>query len=277
MPWCPICKTEYENELLCPDCSVDLMNGNPSDYTIIFSFSNEEATLNIYNHLLEIGFETVQYYYAATKKLYHIICEVSEEADAKLQLIIYIKDELSCELTPTQKVELSRITDSYIADNTSDSPKAYVSAKDKYTDVNSSAISLLVVGFLGLAILLTDILGIYHFPFHGITRILFLGTLGTLFIVFLFMGIVSLRNAGKLAKQIKVEDNIHEKIKDYIMQDLDLTIPDAEFDADITSEEKYLIRVEYITDKVKSAFPEADSAFIDYIVEELYETIYPEA
>lgn len=276
MAWCPICNAEYDDDNICPDCSVDLMNGNPNDYTDIFAFSNEEATLNIYNHLLEIGFETIQYYYDAKENLYHIICEYGEEADAKMQLMFYIREDLSCELTPTEKVALSRIIDSFAGTLDDDeAPKSYVSAEEKYANVNSSAISLLVVGFLGLAIILIDISGIYRFPFSGITRILFLGTLGLLFIIFVIMGIVSFKNAKKLAKQIKIEDNTQAEIRKYITDELNLASPDLTFDDRTSSEEKCLIRTEYITNRVKEKFPKADISFIDYIVEDLYDKLYP--
>lgn len=73
MAWCPICKAEYDNSDICPDCSVDLIPENEKDYTDIFTFPDEEISLNIYNHLMELGFETVHYYYDSDDKVFHII------------------------------------------------------------------------------------------------------------------------------------------------------------------------------------------------------------
>ena len=167
MAWCPICKAEYDDREVCPDCSVDLISGAEKDYTDIFIFPNEEISLNIYNHLKELEFETIQYYYDAREEVFHIICEEYEEADARKQLYFYITDnDLNSELTPTERVALSKFTEE-IFDEEEDveAPAAYVSAKDRYADVHSSASSLLIVGFIGLIILILDLTGIFRFPF----------------------------------------------------------------------------------------------------------------
>lgn len=276
MAWCPICKAEYENETSCPDCMVDLMKGNPGDYTDIFTFKNEEVSLNIYNHLLDIGFETVQYYYDAASGLYHIICEISEETDAKKQLILFIKEDFKYDFSPLEKVEISKIADNIISEEEDiDTPKTYISAEEKYANVNSSAASLLIVGFIGLIVMVLDITGIYRFPFSGASRILFLGTMGFLFVLFVIMGILSFRNAKKLEKKIKEEDSLQEKIQTYITDELDLTSFDESLNDNTDPEEKYLERTEYIQSKVKESFPDTDDSFIEYIIEGLYDTLYP--
>lgn len=277
MAWCPICKSEYENKDVCPNCSVDLMNGNPSDYTDIFAFSNEEVTLRVYNHLLDIGFETIQYYYDSEEKLYHIICEANEETEAKRQLVFFISEDFQYDFTPTEKVAISKITDKIIStEAAAPAPASYVSAEEKYANVNSSAASLLIVGFIGLVIILLDITKIYRFPFSGASRILFLGTMGFLFVLFLIMGILSFKNAKKLSRKIKEEDKLQEKIRTYILEQLDISPADNSLNNDNTPEEKYLIRTGYISSMVIQQFPKADSSFIDYIVEELYDELYPD-
>lgn len=275
MAWCPICKAEYEDKDMCPDCSVDLIEGNEKDYTDIFTFPNEEITLNIYNHLMDLKFETVRYYYNAKEEAYHIICQEYEADDARKQMFFFITENLNVELTPTERVALSKFTNSLMGEeHDSDTSAVYVSAKDKYTDVHSSASSLLIVGFIGLIILILDLTGIYRFPFSGTSRVLFLGTMGFVFVLFLISGIMSLKKAKALSAMITDEADMEKEIKTFISEKLDLTCADIETDDDSSDEEKYLARTEYIAAKVKEKYPEADDAFIEHIVEDVYDDIF---
>lgn len=275
MAWCPICKTEYDDEDICPDCSVDLIPGNKKDYTEIFTFPNEEISLNIYNHLMELDFETIQYYYEAKEELFHIICQEYEAEDARKQMYFFITDHLDGELTPTERVALSKFTDELFDEETDDkAPAVYVSAKDKYTDVHSSASSLLIVGFIGLIILILDLAGIYRFPFSGASRIIFLVTMGVVFVLFLVSGIISLRKAKTLSSMINDEADIEKEIISYITEKLDLSPADKGFDENASDEEKYLARTEYIQGMVKEKYPETDEAFIEHIVEKAYDDIF---
>lgn len=275
MAWCPICKTEYDDEDICPDCSVDLIPGNEKDYTEIFTFPNEEISLNIYNHLMELDFETIQYYYDAKEEIFHIICQEYEAEDARKQMYFFITDHLDGELTPTERVALSKFTDELFDEETGDeAPAVYVSAKDKYTDVHSSASSLLIVGFIGLIILILDLAGIYRFPFSGASRIIFLVTMGVVFVLFLVSGIISLRKAKTLSSMINDEADIEKEIISYITEKLDLSPADKGFDENASDEEKYLARTEYIQGIVKEKYPETDEAFIEHIVEKAYDDIF---
>lgn len=275
MAWCPICKAEYSDRNICPDCSVDLIEGNEKDYTDIFAFPNEEISLNIYNHLMELGFETIQYYYEAKEELFHILCQEYEAEDAKKQMYFFITDHLEAELTPTEKAALSKFTDELFEEAANEeAPAAYVSAKDKYTDVHSSASSLLIVGFIGLIILVLDLTGIYRFPFSGSSRIIFLVTMGTVFVLFLVSGIISLRKAKAISAIINDEANMEKEIIEYITENLDLSPADNGLDENASDEEKYLARTEYVQGMVKEKYPEIDASFIEHIVEKAYDDIF---
>lgn len=275
MAWCPICKAEYDDKDICPDCSVDLITGNEKDYTEIFTFPNEEISLNIYNHLKELDFETIQYYFDAKDEVFHIICQEYEAEDARKQMYFFITDNLNVELTPTERVALSKFTDELFDKESDNEPTSvYISAKDKYTDVHSSASSLLIVGFIGLIILILDLTGIYRFPFTGTSRILFLGTLGFVFILFLVSGIISLRKAKALSAMINDEADIEKEIMSFITEKLDLSAADRSFDENTSDEEKYLARTEYIQGMVKEKYSETDDAFIEHIVEKAYDDIF---
>lgn len=275
MAWCPICKTEYDDKDMCPDCLIDLIPGNEKDYTDILTFPNEEITLNIYNHLKDLDFETIQYYYDTAEETFHIICQEHESEDAGKQMYFFITDTLNDTLTPTQKDALSKFTDKLFDEVTDkEASSVYVSAKDKYADVHSSASSLLVVGFIGLIVLILDLTGVYRFPFSGMSRILFLGTMSVVFILFLVSGIISLRKAKALSAIISDEADVEKEIMSYITEKLDLSPVYGIVDENASDEEKYLARTEYIQNLVKDAYPDTDEAFIEHIVEKTYDDIF---
>ena len=178
-------------------------------------------------------------------------------------------------LTPSEKAALSEFTDNIFNENADrENISAYVSAKDKYADVHSSASSLLIVGFIGLIILVLDLTGIYRFPFSGTSRILFLGTMGIVFVLFLISGIVSLRKAKALSAMISRETDLEKEITAYITEKLNLSPADGSIDENASDEEKYLARTEYIQGMVKNVYPDADEAFIEHIIEKAYDDIF---
>lgn len=277
MAWCPICKAEFDENNTCPECKVELLPESESYFTDIFSFSNEEITLNVFNFLIEQDYEMVQYYYDETTCVYHILIpnEFKEEISEKIIYYLSANNPVN-DISKSEKNELENIVSELINEKKlkRENSKSYVSAETKYEDVNSSAVSLLFVGVLGLIILFLDITNVYHFPFSGASRILFLVTMGVLFVVFFISGIMSIKKAKKLALEIQSEDNLQDEISSFISKELDLSAAEELFDADSTPEIKCLARTEYIATKVIEAYPDADPAFIDYIIENLYDSLY---
>lgn len=279
MSWCPICKKDYEDTELCPHCEVSLISGYEEDYSEIFSNLNEEITVDIYNNLIENGFTSAHYYLDENDRYYHVLCYKDDNMSAKQQIIQYVNGDFPIYLTENEQDILNETIDSLADDvksEMSSSTSQYVSAEDKFTNVRSSATSLLTVGIIGFVILLLDIVGVYTFPFSGTSRWLFMITMSFMFVVFIVSGTISFINSKKLKKQIDVEDNFKEDIEKYILEELDLTPADAKFTVDTSLEEKCLFRSGYICIKVLEKFPNADKLFVEHFVGEIYDSIYPD-
>ncbi len=279
MSWCPICKMNYEDNESCPNCEVSLISGYEEDYSEIFSNKNEEVTIDIFNNLMENGFSSTHYFFDENDENYYIICNNDDIISAKQQIIHYVNNDFDVYLTENEKSILNKtinsITDDVASSMISSTPQ-YVSAEDKYTNVRSSATSLLSVGILGLVILLLDFIGVYSFPLSGTTRFLFMLTMSLLFVIFIISGTISFINSKKLKKEIDVEENIKEDIKKYILEELDLSPADAKFTDETSPEEKCLFRSGYICIKLSEKFPNSDKLLIENFVEEIYDDIYPD-
>lgn len=242
----------------------------------IITFSNEEVVLKIYNHLIEQGYETVEYQHDEESNMYHITCELYEVTDVRRDIVLFIENNLDVELSEDEQREILKVAEKVVDAEIkeADMNKAYVSSKDKYVDVNSSGYSLIIVAILGLALLLIDVTGIYKFPFSGVSRVIFFGTMGVMFVGFMVMGILSLKKAKTLLANADVEKEKEQEIKDFIRNDLNLDSLENGMDSDITDEEKYLIRTAHISAAVKTKYSDAEDSFIEHIVEEVYDEIF---
>ena len=75
----------------------------------IITFSNEEVVLKIYNHLIEQGYETVEYQHDEESNMYHITCELYEVTDVRRDILLFIDNNLDVELSEDEKREIVKI------------------------------------------------------------------------------------------------------------------------------------------------------------------------
>lgn len=242
----------------------------------VFAFSNEEISLSLFNYLVEYDEGEINYTFNEETGVYHIFCEEDYKSEITNQILVYFSDNPPADLLPAEALSLSEILENIVKTNISNIPesKAYVSAEDKYNDVKSSASSLLIVGSIGIIVLALELLGVFSFPMIGVSRTLFFVTMTFIFVVFIILGIVSYRKAKTISGNIEKEENLEEKIVDYITDELDLLPIEDSFEESTPNEVKCIARSEFITSKVLEKFPEASNAFVEHIVEGLYEDLY---
>src|SRR5690554_5458007 len=97
----------------------------------------------------------------------------------------------------------------------SDSP-SYVSKEDKYQELKSTGYSFLLVSIFGLILLVLNILKVITL-FNGIFSYI---VLGTLFIIFLYVGISTLRNASQISLEIDAENAQTKEINDWLYENV---------------------------------------------------------
>lgn len=245
-------------------------------YVEVFAFSDEEIALSLYNFLVENAGCDIQYTFDEESNIYHLLCEGEYELEIKSQILFYFSENPPKNLLPSEAHALSDKLDKLVKStiDTDTSSKAYVSAKDKYTDVKSSAGSFLFVGFLGLIILILDIVGVFNFPIAGASRVLFFVCMTAIFLIFIVLGLFSYKKAKVLSSEINNEEKLEDDIVSYITDELDLNPVENVFEEDTPSEVKCLTRTEYIVRMTLEKFPETKESFIEHIVEELYEDLY---
>ena len=154
--------------------------------------------------------------------------------------------------------------------------KPYRTAADKVSDVQSSGYTLVGVGAIGMVGLLLCILGVVPLSVGGPGMFVTYGTMGVLFLVFLFAGIRSLMRVAPLMEEAEREQEKIEEIEKYFTDNYDAERIDEEaFDSsDALQEDEYYARTRVMKRAITDRFIELDGAFLEFIVDDLYQDIY---
>lgn len=151
----------------------------------------------------------------------------------------------------------------------------YISAESKYKDNLDSAISLLIVGILGITVIVLINLNVINLNLQSTTKLLMTISMGLLFLMFVIFGIKSIITSKKFKSNISTEENILEEIRTYLIKNIDIKNVDSNLDIsdDTTDEELYIYRTNYMTELLVSQFPDANESFINEIIDTTYDEL----
>lgn len=160
-------------------------------------------------------------------------------------------------------------------ENITTSSKSFVKSSDKYEDLNSSGITLIITSIAGFVFMILKALDIIPLYFEGFSEYMFYAVMGTMFIAFMVMGIKSLKKAKTVRNMISSEENTTSEIIDFFTENYDSEQIDNEIDASSLSEgEAYYKRYDFIKSTIQSNFENIDDSFAEHLVEEVYQNIY---
>ena len=163
-------------------------------------------------------------------------------------------------------------------DNSSESSKKvnlYESSADKYSDNLSSAITFLICGIVGLAILVLNDLNIIKlFSTSGASFILTNAVLGCLFIIFLIIGIKSLKYSKDIKSQLAHENEEISKITDWLENNVTKDMIEESYDNGIPEEMKYFSRSEYLKKAVRKEFSETEDGILETVTDNYIEQLF---
>ncbi len=144
----------------------------------------------------------------------------------------------------------------------------------------SSAYVLLGVGIVGIIVLILIMLDIIPIYFSLTSKIITSSVMGTLFIVFIVMGILSLKNAKKFEELAVTEGDLSKEIISYCLtnffaETIDKSLFDEEWE-NSPEEVKYFKRIEYIRSLIMKQFMNLDDEYVDHMCDEVYTKLYEE-
>ncbi len=151
----------------------------------------------------------------------------------------------------------------------------YVNNEEKAEDSRTSAYALLGVGCLGFVFVILFFCGIIDMNMSLTGKYMFTGVMGVLFVLFMIMGVVSLRNSRILTGKAHKEKNLTIEIKKWCVTNMEREKIDQELELSGVQEElKYFQRIDCMKQMIVRQFMNLDEAYLDRLIEEVYPEIF---
>lgn len=159
-----------------------------------------------------------------------------------------------------------------------DDVKVYQDKKAKAEDYKSSAYTLLLVGVLGIIAFILMETGVLPFRLAGAGKYITYGVMGAMFVIFIVMGVLSLKSSRKYTQEAAVEEDLTGKIKAWAKEHItvDSIKERVWFEEDTPDEVKYFKYFEGIKAAVTQEFGSLNASYLEALCEELYAEIFEE-
>lgn len=273
MPWCPKCKNEYKEGIkVCADCGVELLSDETEDYKPL-TFGSKEEISDLEDYLRYNGISEVRI--SESEDTDHGGEDDETEGENWELFVAEAVFEKAAKLTyvfKQQQAQAEREEKTPIAPST-----LYENSAERAADNKSSAYMLLIVGGLGLFVVVLGIAGVLPFRLVGTMKYMTYGIMSALFILFIIMGVVSMKSYRIFAKKAESENSLRNTIEKWCLENLKAAdAPEEITKADISEEEKYFKRASWMKGKISKQFLNLDEAFLENFVDEIYDKVFEE-
>lgn len=151
----------------------------------------------------------------------------------------------------------------------------YVNNEEKAEDNKTSAYTLLTIGSVGLLAIILIFFEVIPIYMSVMNKYIVTGVMGVLFLLFIVMGVVSLRNSRILFKKASKENNLTTEIKKWCVNNLLMQEIDQKLELKDQPEElKYFQRAAYMRMMINKQFMNLDESYLDRLIDEVYPEIF---
>lgn len=155
----------------------------------------------------------------------------------------------------------------------------YVDKRIKAGEYKSSGIVLLGTGILGIIFLIL----LYMNKIPGLSSVrhnpLFMGVMSVLFVVFTVIGAMTYSKVPAIIRMAEKDEELLKEIRKMMEESLTKEVIDKnafskQDISQITNVELYYGREEYMLSALRKAFPDAESALLEMMLDERYNQLY---
>ena len=294
MAWCPKCKNEYrEGITVCPDCGETRVSEEElTDFTSVL-FGEQDEMEKLKDFLTYNGVEKSKLVYDETEQVYELFVDAKDEKKAKTIARVFLEQQEK-ERKENAAEEEAAVDEFLMPDGDDASEEkpnsgellktastqgglTYMNSGAKAEENRSSAWVLLIVGALGILVMALGITGVL--PFNIGNPYMFYGVMSAVFILFIVMGVVSMRNAKLLEKKAESENSLVDTLLKWSEENQTAEKIDAQIEnaADTPEEALYYKRFEVIRSQMNHQFMNLDQQMLENLIDtKIYEQIFPD-
>ena len=149
--------------------------------------------------------------------------------------------------------------------------------EERAEENRTAAYTLLLVGGVGLVLIVLFFFDVINLHMALTSKYMITGVMGALFVLFIIMGIVSMKNSRILIQKASKENNLTMEIRKWYKENLKKEQVDALLELGEQPEElKYFQRFDYMKKAIQNQFMNLDEAYLDRLIEEAYPEIFEE-
>ena len=268
MPWCPKCKNEYKAGVkICSDCGCELVEEETGLVPVTFGSGEEMEELASF--LAFSGIKSAQVAHDEKEDVYELSVNAKDAAQAnKLSAVFTLQKQKEAREEKTEEEQQAAVA------------APYEDSAAKAEDNKSSAYTLHIVGVVGMIVIILGLAGALPIHLSGTSKYMTYGIMSVLFLLFIVMGVISMKSYHIFAKRAASENSLKDTMEKWCLENLSPEELDAELFSEETEkdglpeEEKYFQRVKLLKKKISEKFMNLDEAFLDRFTDEIYGDIF---
>lgn len=282
MAWCPKCKNEYREGIrVCAECGCELVEEKEIHNRKPLVFGEEQQMLTLKGFLEYNDIKSVEIRYDDEEAVHELWVKDSDFQRAQKIARVYMEQKALEKLKEMQENgELEKMMGSAEAaeENSAKTPQPaqpYVNSAEQAEENRSSAWTLLVVGGIGLVAMILGIAGVI--PLNLGNPYMFYGVMSAVFILFIVMGAVSMKNAKIFAKKAESENSLRDSLLKWCAENLTAEKVNAQIEnvEDMPDEVLYFTRYEIIKKMMNYQFMNLDQGFLEKLIDdEVYDMVF---
>lgn len=301
MPWCPNCKTEYQEGIeVCADCGATLVEELVQEVemavvayisdvnlankfveylayssiaaTVEYSKKEESFAVSVAKSDLDEGKVAFRAFYSVETQNQLRQDIANAEAIAQSKLFggnEFDFDEEVLENIPESEMsdeEKATIAKAVIAEQVYKPAEVYVKKSDESKDMFSTAITFLVFAvllFVFLVLNAINVITLFNNP-------LSLAVLGVMAVGCCLVGINAIKRSRKAEIASVEEERLTKALSEWLDENVKDELLTSFDDANMSEEILYLRRTELMRNKLSIAYPELDESYLDDLIEDYY-------